>query len=154
MKLNIQGSIKDNTLVYKTTNARERIAEFISKNNGHDFIMQIHAIKDAKTYEQLKFYWGVVLPCFQKLTGVGSKTEMDVFLRNEFLKSAKPIAGKIVVFMPSLKLDDLELDKHDFSAYIENCINFLMDLGGAIPEKDYTTNWREHGSVFAQKEIQ
>lgn len=119
-----------------------KLDRFKEKYRGLDFVMTIHAIKDSKTYAQHAFYWGVVLPAMMDFTGLADKDDMDFVLRSKFLKRERVIDGETYVHIPSLQIDDIELDRASYSKYIEMCLNFLFESGGMIPEDKHTDEWR------------
>lgn len=140
-KVTFTGKI-EGTLRYDDKDYGLKLAKFKDDHFGLDFVLTIHAIKDAKSYAQQAFYFGVVLPAFMEATGTADKDDQDFDLRKKFLKTIRMIDGEQYVHIPSLQIDDIELDKASFAKYIENCLNLLFEMGGRIPDKKMTDEWR------------
>ena len=112
------------------------VAEFYAQHEGEQVRYICETVKDVKSYEQLKFYWGVIIVELCKATGIGSRSEMDAICRNEFLKEIRDggINGPYV-YIPSLQISANEVDRVKMSGYINDCLNLLADAGGQI-DKD------------------
>lgn len=132
MKLKLSGEIKDSQMSFKDPSYAEKIKKFSEKNDGKLFMMEIVAVKDLKSYEQLKYYWGVLLPSLMAHTGVGSKTEMDAFCRYELLSEFVIVDKKTIPIIKSLRLSELETNKIRMSEYIGQVEGLLLDMGGHI----------------------
>lgn len=126
----------ENTIAMSAENAKA-VEDFISSHSGEKIRCTYEVVKDMKSYEQLKFYWGVVVRALCQASGVASRDEMDAICRNEFMKEIKPGGPSgSYVRIPSLKIGANEVDRVKMSQYIDDCLNLLADLGGTIGEDD------------------
>ena len=139
----LSGKIKDDgEMKYSDRNWEVRLNDFKKRFAGMDFIIQIQAVRDGKTLQQIRFYWGVLLPALCDVTGVAKKDDIDIYCRNMYIKRYRDVHGASIGYLPSIKMSDLELDRVDFSKYIENCLHLLYEFGGSIPPQKMTEDWR------------
>jgi hypothetical protein len=104
-----------------------------------DVLITIEYLENLKTYGQIKFYWGVVLPiiakCLEKEGMILSAKDKEnkqlihLWLKKRFLGSTKhnyiDFEGNIVneELIPSLR----QLTKNEMKSYIELCEQFLAE---------------------------
>ena len=138
-KLTMTGIIKDGKFGYDSPAAKEMYNEFISKHDGEGMEVTFKVISDMKTYQQIKFYYGAILPAMIKATG---QTDVDLYLKGKYLMDfieLPPIVKdgiekgevRVAPYIPS----KADLTIEEMSDYIESCLNELIDAGGQL-DKD------------------
>lgn len=118
------------------------IYSFLLKNTGKDISIKYDIIKDIKSYEQLKFYFGVIIQAFVQATGDTNKSMFDAYLRDKYLSSIHEINGEQFKYIPTLQISKNKISKEKMSEFIQNCINELIDLGGSIDRVEYENYMR------------
>lgn len=140
MKSKIDGykKICDGVPVYQDPTFKDKLSAFYEANEGRMIIEKHEVVRDVKSYEQLKFYFGVVVPAMCEATGVKSRVEMDEQLRYEFLSEEKEnaINGGLYYAIPSLSIDANKVDKIKMAKYINDCLDLLVECGGSIAQND------------------
>jgi len=110
-----------------------KLHEFCKKQKDGDVVIKIEPVGDAKSYEQLKFYFGVILPAFIQATGETNKEKLDAYLRDKYLSSVHTVNNEQFKFIPTLQIGKNKVNKATMTKYIEDCLNELIDCGGSIP---------------------
>jgi len=111
----------------------DKVNPFLWKHEGQELVMKLEALADRKSYEQLKFYFGIILPAFVKATGETGKEKLDAYLRDKYLSSIHYVNGNAFKYIPTLQIGKNKVNRATMSNYIENCLNELIDCGGSIP---------------------
>ncbi len=107
---------------------------FCKENAGKEIIVKFEPVKDIKSYKQLKFYFGVLIPAFVFHTGDTNKSMFDAYLRDKYLSSIHEINGEQFKYIPSLQIGKNKINKEKMTWYIEQCLNELIDIGGGIEQ--------------------
>ena len=121
--------VKDGHIIYPT----EKINPFLEKHEGQELVMKLETLADRKSYEQLKFYFGIILQAFVRATGETGKEKLDAYLRDKYLSSIHYVNGNAFKYIPTLQIGKNKVNRATMSNYIENCLNELIDCGGSIP---------------------
>lgn len=140
-KVDFYGKIDGNGKVVRYTEPiREMLDEMFHSNPGKTFRATYKIMQDAKSYAQLRFYFGVLLPAFVTTTGETDRDKIDHYLREKYLAHWEEIILKDQVrqtmHIPTLQIDANEISKEGMSSYITNCLNELWDMGGNVPQSD------------------
>ena len=77
-----------------------------------------------RTWQQNRYYWGVVLYTLSKETG-NSTQELHYFFKNRFIYSDE--------WLPSSK----ELSKDEFAEYVQKIIDYSAGMGIWIPQAEF-----------------
>jgi hypothetical protein len=86
---------------------------------------------DSLSENQMKYYYGVVIPAGMAHTGYETPQQMDLVFKALFL-TENPDSD-----FERIK-SKMELDAYDMSDFIEKCIRFLNNEGITVPEADKT----------------
>lgn len=118
----------------------QMIKEFFVNNPGKEFKATYKIIADVKSYAQLRFYFGVLLPGFITATGETDKNVIDHYLREKYLSRWEilHIGGqeRNALHIPTLQIDANEISREEMSGFITNCLNELWDIGGSVPQTE------------------
>ncbi len=112
----------------------KKMMGFCLKNKGKEVIIKYEAVKDVKSLQQLRFYFGVILPAFVECTGDTDKAMFDGFLRDKYLSSIHEINGEQFKYIPTLQINKNKVNKVSMTKFIEDCLNELVDKGGSIDQ--------------------
>lgn len=123
--------IKLNGIVL-TPDQEAKVGDFVDKNQGFDVSIKYTVIKDVKSLQQLRFYFGVLLPAFVACTGETDKAKLDAYFRDKYLSSIHEVNGEQFKFIPSLQIGKNQVNKEKMTWYIEQVLNDLADIGGSI----------------------
>jgi len=124
--------IKNAHIVYDP----EKVNPFLFKHEGKEVVMKLEGLADRKSYEQLKFYFGIILPAFVQATGETGKEKLDAYLRDKYLSSIHFVNGNAFKYIPTLQIGKNKVNRATMTNYIETCLNELIDCGGSIPMND------------------
>lgn len=134
---------KDGLLIPYQLPVGDMIKSFFLENPEKDFRATYKIINDVKSYAQLRFYFGVLLPAFISTTGETDKNKIDHYLREKYLARWEELKLKNVtrkaLHIPTLGIDANEIDRVEMSSFISNCMNELFDLGGSIDQVEIDT---------------
>ena len=143
--MEIACKIKNSVLDMSGAQAK-RLSVFKKENDGKYIILKLDVIKDNKSLQQLRFYFGVLLPAFVELTGETNKSRLDAYFRDKYLSTIHEINGEQFKFIPSLQIGKNQVNKESMTKFIDNVINDLIDMGGSIDMDLYN----EYKSVLSE----
>lgn len=135
-KLSAYAVVHEGGLAYKDVDAIAKIEEFYALNVGKTIIQKYEVVRDVKSYEQLRFYFGVVVPAMCEATGNKDRLTMDEQLRYQFLREIKQGPMGEYVRVPSLSIDANQVDRVMMSGYINDCLELLAECGGSIDKSE------------------
>lgn len=100
-------------------------------------VLTVEEYKDKRSNQANRYYWGVIVELIHRALNEGgfevSREGTHDLLKFRFLKEDKPL-GEDGEFITVIK-STTELDKEEFGAYIERCIQFAAEyLNVVIPE--------------------
>jgi hypothetical protein len=130
--MDLIGKISENGVSFSPA-AEIRISDFARKNVGKDCVVKYEVVGDVKSYEQLKFYFGVLIPAFVQATGETNREKLDAYLRDKYLSSVHEIHGEKFKYIPTLQIGKNKVNRATMTKYIEDCLNELADCGGSLP---------------------
>jgi len=135
-KIEFYGKITGEKREYKDPEYRQKVIEFFGNHDGKEFSVTYKIINDIKSYAQLKFFYGVVVPAFVQATGETNREMIARYLKGKYLGRIEEIMGETIPYVPSLAMDKNEIDKLEMANFISNCLNELYDVGGSIDQHE------------------
>lgn len=130
------GKIIGDSREYKDPEYKQKVIDFFSQHDGKDFKVTYKIINDVKSYAQLNFYFGVLIPAFVKATGETNRDMIDKYLRGKYLLQLNEVFGEIVPSVPSLGIDKNKIDRPAMANFISQCLTELWDVGGSINQQE------------------
>lgn len=135
-KLQTYSFAKEGALIRKDPDFSDKYKAFINANDGRMILEKYEVVRDVKSYEQLRFYFGVLIPALCEATGMKDRVVMDEQCRYQFLREVKQGPMGEYVHVPSLAIDANQVDKVMMSEYIGHCIDLLAECGGDIEKSE------------------
>jgi hypothetical protein len=115
---------------------KARVVEFIQTlptSAGERWEVTVKTHKKSKTLEQLRYYYGVVVPVVMEDQGL-TKHQADEWLKNECCEPTHiEVLGKVFEIRPSIS----KMKVNEMSSYIDDCINYLGLHGIPVPAPEY-----------------
>jgi len=106
-----------------------KLSGVLSSLNGQDVNVAIKPHRNSRSYNQNRYYWGVIISILADFTGY-SKDEMHEVLKGKFLSDEKEIAGEQIRFSYSTA----ELNTVEFEQYLTDIREWAsVKLGLFIP---------------------
>lgn len=99
----------------------------------HEYTWTMAKYDKSKTRQQLRYYWGVVIPEMMRWQGSSSK-ECDQALKEELLPP------KIIIIFEQareVRPSIAEMKVKEMSEYIDICVSFLGTYGVFVPAPPY-----------------
>ena len=106
---------------------REAFEKFLQGLNGCDIELSVRKRRHIRSLSANSYYWAVVIKSISDYSG-HTMEEVHESLKAEFLIDRS--GG-----MPHVR-STTELDVHQFSEYVERCIELASSLGISIPAAD------------------
>ena len=114
---------------------RERIVAFSAGHAGKEGYMEIAVGSRTRSYRQNRFFHGPLINAFIRLTGTADPDYWKWELKSKFLKRFTPDGKQYVAETSSLSVAE-------FSAFIDSCVQLLIDQGGHLEEAE-GREWQE-----------
>lgn len=138
-KIRLTGTVKEGRFKYDSPAGKYMFDEFVSKHDGESMEIEIKVIKDQKTLQQLRFYYGALLPAFVKATGDSDIGRLDMYLKGKYLMDFMEMPDNLVdettKVVPYIQ-SKADLTVNEMADFIESCIQELCDCGGSLDNDD------------------
>ena len=104
-----RGQIKDNKLKLYDKDA---FNAYLSVMNGQEIDLVVRKTQKYRSYQQNKYYWGVVVELLSEATGY-ERQEMHEVLKGKFLARYVTIAGsEVPIVRSTTELNTVEFEKY------------------------------------------
>ena len=123
-KLCLDISFKDGKLDTLTPENAILLRDFISSHLGEHGILEVSTEK-SKSIQQLRFFYGVILPAFSECMGHGNYEYLKYILKKQFLVAHTEEGLEYLKSLADLSVEEM-------SIFIDQCINLLMEYGGHL----------------------
>jgi hypothetical protein len=135
LKIEIYGTIQDHKL---TLSNRKKLQEDLNQCNDCEVIVVIKK-RGKRSNQQNRFLWGIIYAeCKLAFLNLGHRLEIDdihQYFKQKFL--SRPLANHDGTVIAEISGSTTELNKEEFSNYVENIRQFAsMNLGIDIPDAD------------------
>jgi hypothetical protein len=134
-KIRLTGTVKGDRFKYDSPAGKFMFDEFISKHDGESLELEIKVIKDMKTLQQLRFYYGAILPAMVKATGDSDIGRLDMYLKGKYLMDFMELPDNLVdettKVIPYIQ-SKADLTVNEMDDYIESVLQELCDCGGSL----------------------
>ncbi|MDD4924312.1 MAG: hypothetical protein PHF74_05710 [Dehalococcoidales bacterium] len=129
MKTNtvLRAKVKQGRIVYADP---LQFSKVLSALNGKDVDAVYKEHKNARSYRQNRYYWGIVVNILSDVTGYSSD-EMHEILRAKFLPDSKEVGNEVI----NISRSTTELNTSEFEDYLRQIREFASaSLGTYIPQ--------------------
>lgn len=108
---------------------RQRIKECSAYWQGKEGYLEIAIGNRTRSYKQNRFFHGPLINAFVRWTGTSNPDYWKSYLKGLFLKRFTDDGKEYVAETSSLSV-------HEFSAFIDQCVQHLIDEGGHLEERE------------------
>jgi hypothetical protein len=141
-KIRLTGTIKEGRLKYDSPAGKFLFNEFLSLHEGDSLEIEAKVIKDQKTLQQLRFYYGAILPAMVKATGDSDIGRLDMYLKGKYLMDFMELPDNLVdettKVIPYIQ-SKADLTVNEMADYIESVLQELADCGGSLDSAEVIT---------------